>query len=122
MMQDLESRRQALDLLRKSRPNIMVCYTQRCAQFARWILDEGLRDWDDIPVICGAEAVLPADRAALVKAFGPNIFETYVSRETMLIAAECAAHDGMHVQEENLLVEIVRNGAAAGAGEAGDVV
>ena len=30
-------------------------------------------------------------------AFGPRVFETYGSRETMLIAAECAAHDGMHV-------------------------
>lgn len=122
MLQDAASRRCALDLLRKTRPNVLVCYTQSCAQFARWILDEGLRDWDDIPVICGAEAVLPADRAVLARAFGPAIFETYGSRETMLIAAECEAHEGMHVQQENLFVEIVRNGVAAAPGEAGDVV
>jgi phenylacetate-CoA ligase len=122
MLQDLPSRRHALGLIRKTRPKLIVCYTQSCAQFARWILDEGLRDWDDIPIICGAEAVLPGDRAVLAKAFGPAIFETYGSRETMLIAAECPAHDGMHVQEENLLVEIVKNGAHASPGEAGDVV
>jgi phenylacetate-CoA ligase len=122
MLQDLASRQHALDLIRKTRPKIIVCYTQSCAQFARWILDEGLRDWDDIPVICGAEAVLPGDRAVLAKAFGPAIFETYGSRETMLIAAECSAHDGMHLQEENLLVEIVKNGAHATPGQAGDVV
>lgn len=122
MRQDLEARRKALDSLRRTRPGIVVCYTQSCAQFARWILDEGLRDWDDIPVICGAEAVLPADRAVLTRAFGPAIFETYGSRETMLIAAECSAHQGMHVQEENLLVEIVRGGTSVAPGEAGDVV
>jgi phenylacetate-CoA ligase len=40
----------------------------------------------------------------------------------MLIAAECGAHDGMHIQEENLLVEIVRDGRPAPPGEPGDVV
>jgi phenylacetate-CoA ligase len=85
-------------------------------------VEHDLRDWDDIPVICGAEAVLPGDRAALARAFGPAIFETYGSRETMLIAAECDAHDGMHIQEENLVVEVVREGHSVGPGQSGEVV
>ena len=122
MKQDEASMRAAVDLLRRSNPTTIVCYTQSCAQWARFILDRGLRDWDDIPVICGAEAVLPADRAAIAKAFGPEIFETYGSRETMLMAAECPAHDGMHLSEENLLLEIVRNGKPLPEGETGEVV
>jgi phenylacetate-CoA ligase len=122
MKQDIGSRQAALALLRKVRPHVVVCYTQSCAQFARWILDEGLRDWDDIPVICGAEAVLPGDRAVLAKAFGTEIFETYGSRETMLIAAECEAHDGLHIQEENLIVEVAKDGRAVQRGGPGDVV
>jgi phenylacetate-CoA ligase len=122
MKQDLPSRQRALDVLRRTEPEIIVCYTQACAQFARWITDNGLRDWDDIPVICAAEAVLPADRAALSKAFGPDIFETYGSRETMLMGAECEAHQGMHLSEENLVLEVVRNGRPVAAGESGDVV
>jgi len=121
MCQDQRARRRALDRLRQARPAVIICYTQSCAQFARWILDNGLRDWDDIPVLCGAEAVLPADRAALTRAFGP-VFETYGSRETMLLAAECEAHQGMHLSEENLLVEVTRSGKPAAAGEAGDVL
>jgi phenylacetate-CoA ligase len=58
----------------------------------------------------------------LARAFGPAIFETYGSRETMLIAAECEAHDGMHIQEENLVVEVVRDRRAVPPGEPGDVV
>jgi phenylacetate-CoA ligase len=122
MKQDLAARQVALAALRRTRPEIIVCYTQACAQFARWITDNGLRDWPDIPVICAAEAVLPADRAVLAKAFGPEIFETYGSRETMLMAAECENHTGMHVSEENLLLELVRHGETLGAGETGDVV
>jgi len=122
MRQDPRARHAALTELRRFRPNVIVCYTQSCAQFARWILDEGRREWEDIPVICGAEAVLAGDRAVLASAFGPAIFETYGSRETMLMAAECEAHDGMHIQEENLLLEVVRNGRAAPPGVPGDVL
>jgi phenylacetate-CoA ligase len=122
MHQDIASRRHALEALRRGRPAVVVCYTQSCAQFARWIVDSKLRDWDDIPVICGAEAVLPADRKAIARAFGPGVFETYGSRETMLLAAECEAHDGMHLQEENVLVEIARDGRPVATGEAGDVL
>jgi phenylacetate-CoA ligase len=122
MKQDENARREALRVLQRTRPELIVCYTQSCAQFARWIVDNGLRDWDDIPVICGAEAVLDADRAVLSKAFGPGIFETYGSRETMLIAAECEQHNGMHLSEENLVVEVTSNGRCVPPGESGDVV
>ena len=122
MKQDEAARRAALELLRRSRPEIIICYTQACAQFARWIADNNLRDWDDLPVICAAEAVLPADRAVLSRAFGPDIFESYGSRETMLMAAECEKHAGMHLSEENLLLELVRDGKVLGPGESGDVV
>jgi phenylacetate-CoA ligase len=122
MNQDERARRRALEQLRRTRPAVIVCYPQSCAQFARWILDNGLRDWDDIPVLCGAEAVLPADRAVLARAFGPHVFETYGSRETMLLAAECEAHQGLHLSEENLLVEVTRAGKPTALGEAGDVL
>ncbi len=49
----------------------------------------------------------PADRAALEQAFGPAVFETYGCRETMLIATECGEHDGLHIQVENLVVELI---------------
>jgi phenylacetate-CoA ligase len=106
MVQNEAANLRAVELLRRHKPQVIVAYTQSTALFARFILDRGLRDWDDIPVICGAEAVLPGDRAAIAKAFGPGVFETYGSRETMLMAAECEAHDGMHLSEENLVVEV----------------
>lgn len=111
-------------LFRRLRPHLVVGYTQSMAAFARFILDRGLRDWGDVPVLCGAEAVLPADRRALERAFGPGIFETYGSRETMLMGAECPAHAGLHLSEENLVVEVTtRSGdALASPGEPGDVV
>ena len=40
----------------------------------------------------------------------------------MLMAAECEKHAGMHLSEENLLLELVRDGKVLGPGESGDVV
>ena len=122
MHNDEASMLRAVELLRKTRPACLVVYTQSAALWARFILDRGLRDWPDVPVLCGAEAVLPHDREVLTRAFGPGIFETYGSREVMLMASECSAHAGMHLSEENLLLEVAKDGVPLPAGESGDVL
>jgi phenylacetate-CoA ligase len=114
--------REAVDALRRHRPAAIVGYTQSMAQWARFILERGLRDWGDVPVICGAEAVLPADRVVLAKAFGPEVFDTYGSRETSLMASECSAHAGLHLSEEAMVVEIASGQEPLGPGASGDVL
>jgi phenylacetate-CoA ligase len=110
-------------LIESMRPCTIIAYAHALATFARWVLDRQERAWDDVPVIAGAEAMMPADRAALERVFGPRVYETYGARETMLMAAECDLHEGMHVAEENLVIEIVRaDGSPAPAGETGEVV
>jgi phenylacetate-CoA ligase len=121
--QDEVSLREAAELIARMRPHAILAYTQALASFARWVVERGLRDWPDIRVVCCAEALMPRDREALERAFGPDVFETYGSRETMLLAAECEAHSGLHLSEENVLVEILRGGAQpANPGMSGDVV
>lgn len=93
--------------LRRLKPDVMVCYAQAGVALARHVVETRQRDWPDVRVICAAERLFPADRTVLREAFGPDVFETYGSREVMLIAAECEAHSGMHVSMENLVVEIV---------------
>lgn len=96
----------AVDQLRAFKPHVMVAYAAGASALARYVLEKNLRDWDDIPVLVGAERLWPAEREQIGKAFGPA-FETYGCREVMLIASECDAHDGMHASMENLIVEIV---------------
>jgi phenylacetate-CoA ligase len=38
------------------------------------------------------------------------------------MAAECDAHEGMHVSQENLVLEIARDGRGAAPGESGEVL
>jgi phenylacetate-CoA ligase len=120
--QDEVSLREAADLISQMRPHAILAYTQALASLARWVVEHGLRDWPDVRVVCCAEALMPRDRQALERAFGPDVFETYGSRETMLLAAECEAHSGLHLSEENVLVEILSAGKAATLGTPGDVV
>jgi phenylacetate-CoA ligase len=112
--------------IERERPQVIVCYAQAGAELARFIMRNSLRTWQTIPVICGAERVLPRDRADLEEAFGPAVFDTYGCREVMLIAGECEAHHGLHLSMENLIVEIlVREGdhmRPAREGESGEVV
>ena len=112
--------------LRRAPPKVLVAFSQAAADLARFVNAKGLRSWPDINVVCAAERLTPGDREAIVKAFGKNVFETYGSREVMLIAAECDAHDGMHVSMENLLVELVvrEDGRERPAeiGETGEVI
>jgi phenylacetate-CoA ligase len=115
-----------VERIRRQPPTAIICYAQAGAALARHVIETKSRDWDDITTISAAERLFPGDREAMAEAFGPQIFETYGSREVMLIAAECPAHDGLHVSAENLVVELVVRGddgeRPARPGELGEVV
>jgi phenylacetate-CoA ligase len=112
--------------MERYRPEIFIAYSQAAADLARYVNARG-RKLPPVSVICAAERVMPSDRAAMVQAFGDGIFESYGSREVMLMAHECEAHDGMHVSMENLIVEIIVKDPdgterPAKEGETGEVV
>ena len=119
---------EVVSAIRREHPEVLVCYSQAVADLARHVVARNLRDWDTLPVICGAERLYPADRAVVEQAFGPAVFETYGCREVMLVATECEAHAGLHMSMETLVVEVVvregTNGTArpARAGELGEVL
>jgi phenylacetate-CoA ligase len=111
--------------IQRFKPQVMIAYASGAGALARFINDRGLRDWATIPVLTGAEGLLPHDREEIVKAFG-DAHDTYGCREVMLMASECPLHHGMHTSMENMIVEvIVREGdrvRAARPGEVGEVV
>jgi phenylacetate-CoA ligase len=123
---DERSLTDAVAELRRFRPHVIVAYASGAAALARFVNERGLRAWDAIPVLTGAERLYEPDRAAVEAAFGPA-FDTYGCREVMLIGSECELHDGMHTAMENLLVELVVREPdgrvrAARPGETGEVV
>ncbi|MFH0777145.1 MAG: phenylacetate--CoA ligase family protein [Candidatus Eisenbacteria bacterium] len=76
-------------------------------------------------VITTAEMLFPHQRDTIERVFGCPVFDRYGARETSVIASECERHSGLHVNAENLYLEIVidpRSGKPAPPGESGDVV
>ena len=118
----------AVEVIRRKRPSTIVCFAQGGVELARYIVATGSRTWRPIPVLTGAEPLLPGDREVLVEGFGPDVFETYGNRESMLMATECEVHDGLHVQAENVAIELVVRDEGTGSvraarpGEVGEVV
>jgi phenylacetate-CoA ligase len=118
---------QAVKIIREQRPSVMVCYTQAAVDLARYVLAHELRDWPDLRVLTGAERLFPSDRPLLEQVFGKGLFETYGSRETMLMGMESEAHEGLLVPMENIIMEILVRDAEgrtrpAEPGETGEVV
>jgi phenylacetate-CoA ligase len=116
----------AVKQLRKFQPQCMVAFAAGAAALAKFVNENRLREWKELPVIVGAERLWPHDREAIQDAFGPA-FESYGCREVMLMSSECEHHTGMHTSMETMIVEVVvrqpdGSTRAAKPGESGEVL
>jgi phenylacetate-CoA ligase len=77
------------------------------ALLATWLRRTGT----DIPslrcIVSGGEQLLDHERESLTEVFGLQPFSKYGAFEAYDIASECAAHAGLHIQTEDIIVEIV---------------
>lgn len=103
------------------KPATVVGYAFGVYCIARYVLENHLSVPPCNGVILAAEATTPEQRATISQAFGCEVFNTYGSMEFNIIAGECNAHRGMHVNCDNLLVEVTRDGKPVPAGEVGEI-
>lgn len=77
-----------------------------------------------IPIICtGAEVLDQTTRWRIRDAFKAEIFDLYATRETGNVAWECKAHQGLHVNDDAFVVELIdENGEEVADGEEGELV
>jgi phenylacetate-CoA ligase len=112
-----------LDCYNRYRPDVLVAYTNPLYHFARALAEQGISPFAPKSIIVGAEKLYAFQRELIERVFRAPVFETYGTREFMLIGAECDRHRGFHLNMENLVVEILdKDGQPARAGEEGDVV
>jgi len=111
-----------VDDIRRFRPRTVLAYANSCALFAGYLLDNGIDDLHMDGVITSAEMLNPEDRTVIERAFGCKVFDRYGCREMGLLASECEAHEGLHIDAECVFVEFVRDGRWVAAGERGDIV
>jgi len=108
--------------IRRFRPKTVLAYANSGALFARYLLENGIRDLHMDGAITSAEMLNPGDREVLEEAFDCKVFDRYGCREMGLLASECEVHEGMHIDAECVYVEFIRDGRPVASGERGDIV
>ena len=111
-----ESMRGFVRRLQEYRPDVLLAYANTLGLFARFVDAEGMRLPSPRGVITSAEVLTPENRALIERVMGAPVFDRYGSREFAVIASECERHSGLHVNAENLLVEVT-GADADGSGE-----
>jgi phenylacetate-CoA ligase len=111
-----------LELFNRWRPDVLVAYTNPLDAFARWLEERSLQPFSPKSIVVGAEKLHGFQRERIERVFRAPVFETYGSREFMLVGAECDHHQGLHLTAEHLIVEIVdEDGRRVVDGEEGQV-
>lgn len=103
------------------RPRAMVGYVAPLTLIARRMLERGQQFTGMRGVVTGAEALFAAERKLMEQAFGCPVFNTYGSREVMLMASECDRHEGLHVTADHLLLETLGEDGQPVHGTSGDI-
>ena len=108
--------------IKSYKPKAIVAYTTPIYKLAKFMLAQNIFIEGVTSIITGAEALFEYQRAVISKAFNCPVYNTYGSRETMLIASECIAQNGLHTNIDHLVVETVSDDGTPVTGTAGDVV
>lgn len=109
--------------MNRYRPDVIVAYTKPIYELARRIDERGIRPFQPRSIVVGAEKLHDFEREMIERVFAAPVFETYGSREFMLIGAECDRHNGMHLNMEHLFVEVLdATGRPTPAGQEGELV
>ena len=104
------------------KPRLLVAYTGALHHWARLLGD----DRDPVPglsaIIVSAEMLYEETRRVIESCFKVPVYNRYGGRDLHFVAQECRAQNGLHMNSENLLVEIVKDGRQVPPGELGEIV
>ncbi len=73
-------------------------------------------------ILCTTELLDSRSRRFISEAFDAEVFDIYGSSEFKDVAWECPVHEGYHINADNVIVEVVQDGAPVPPGTEGDIV
>lgn len=111
----------AADLL-ALRPDVLTGYNSCLARIARIIVSDLGTTLPLRFAVGGADMLTPLLRRQIRDAFGAQIYDTYECQEVGFIGWECRKTGLYHVCDDNLIIEVLKDGVPAGEGEQGEVV
>jgi phenylacetate-CoA ligase len=94
------------DRLLTIRPSTVYGWVTPMRELASYLRESGSRLRTPTRVITTAETLDPATRTLMNEVFQSGVFDFYGLTELGTVAWECHAHDGLHVSEDTVYVEV----------------
>lgn len=111
------------DAMRRFKPRSLYGLAGGVHAFALLAEELGVQPPPMHGIILGAEKVFPHQKEKIGQVFRTPVFERYGCQEVCNIGEECSAHEGMHINADGLIVEVVdEQGRPAAPGAVGEVV
>ena len=96
-----------IERLRRYKPSIMMGHAHSLYTFACFVEEHNIIDLNLKGIISTAEILYDRERAKIEEVFGKILFNRYGCEELSVIATECECHDGLHINAEGLIVEVL---------------
>lgn len=110
-------------IINSYKPSLITGYSSALYLMARFIRDTKMYVYSPKSIICSAETLEIEQRNLIETIFGCSVFNRYGCREVGNIAQECEEHKGLHINSENMIVEVVdETGKPCRPGETGEIV
>ena len=109
-------------VIKEYKPRLLVGYTSALYLLAKYMEKKGIDDVHVDAVIATAETLFSGYRSIIEDRFNSKVFNRYGSREFSTLAHECEKHFELHMNAENLFVEVIRDGEHVAPGESGEII
>lgn len=106
------------------KPVMIIAYANMAYLFAKFI-DKNSFDLKGLKLkgIISSAETLPKDKQDFIESvFGCKVLNRYGSREVGIISSECREKTGLHINSENVIVEIEKDGKPVKDGELGEII
>ncbi len=109
------------EFLSKCKPDVLIGFSSYCKALARHCEERG-RELNFRIVVTGGDLLAESPRSLVTDCFQAEVFDNYGIEEVGgSMAWECPTHSGYHINAESLVLEFLRGGEPAAAGEDGDL-
>lgn len=109
------------DALARFKPRFIDTYPSSLLPIARYLLAAGDTRIRPRAIVTSSETLTAAARATLQEAFGCPVFDHYGAAEMVALITQCHA-GAYHANSDYGVVEILKDGRPARAGETGEIV
>jgi phenylacetate-coenzyme A ligase PaaK-like adenylate-forming protein len=104
------------------RPDVIIGFPGVLSRIGHAMAQERPRALRPRLVIAGGEVLTPLLRRQIAESFRASVLELYATYEFGVIAWQCRQGSILHVADDSVIVEVLRDGRPVNPGETGEVV